>query len=128
MNSNLLKVKLVRSNPWKLLQVTHTHTHTHTHTLHFLSSSGDQTDNATSNPQQENGSQTTPTGGTKEQEAEPGSKGEGNGGKQPEAKKAEAKKPKKPTVKSIDLPIAERTASLVKKRLDELREREVGFY
>lgn len=43
-----------------------------------------------------------------------------------EGKEAEAKKPKKPTVKYIDLPIDDSTSSLPKTALDRAHEEEVG--
>ena len=48
----------------------------------------------------------------------------GNEGAEPE-KPPEAKKPKKPTVRSVDLPIAEVTTSLTKNELYNMREKEV---
>lgn len=56
---------------------------------------------------------------------EGGEPGKGGGNKDSK-KKTEAKKPKKPTIKSIDLPVTEQTASLPKKELDEMREKEVS--
>ena len=63
-------------------------------------------------------SETTPTGTNEGAEPEKQS--------EVEAKPTEAKKPKKPTIRSVDLPITNQTASLTKKELDNMREKEVG--
>ena len=68
---------------------------------------------------QESSDKTTPP--DTQQQAPPTT---GNEGAEPE-KPPEAKKPKKPTVRSVDLPIAEVTTSLTKKELDNMREKEV---
>lgn len=49
------------------------------------------------------------------------------GKKEEQAKQAEAKKPKKPTIKYVDLPIDEQTPSLAKTLLDRAREKEVNM-
>lgn len=115
-------------------------THTHTLSEYILFHSGEQPQDTTTaaaadtatptSDQQENGTETTaqqeatPTPGQEgaeapQQEPEKAKKEKGKG----KEKKPEAKK--KPTVKHIDLAIAERTASLTKKQMDDMREKEV---
>ena len=82
----------------------------------------EQTDTTTTAPEtQEPSDNTTPPN----QEATPTSEGAESENKPAAEKPPEAKKPKKPTVRSVDLPIAEQTASLSKKELDNMREKEV---
>ena len=137
------------SNVW--MPQVHTHTfsplprtsarETNSLTHNIVHFAEDQTDTgaaAGSTPdQQENGTQTTPTDQQEatttpgQEGAEPGKEGagpgkEGEGGKE-KGKQPEAKKPKKPAVKYTDLPIGEKTVSLGKKQLDDMREKEVNM-
>ena len=77
----------------------------------------ESSDTKTTPPEQ---AEATPTTGN--EGAEPEKPAESS---KPPEKAPEAKKPKKPTVRSVDLPIAEQTTSLSKKQLDDMREKEV---
>ena len=89
--------------------------------FNFLATEGQSETGATpgSAPdQQQNETEATPTSGTAETK-----EGEGEKGKKEKA--AEAKKPKS-SFKYVDLGIHEKTGSLGKKQMDDLREKEVG--
>lgn len=104
-------------------------------TMSLILNTDEQTDTAappaTDGTPSEPGSQTTPPEQQQEQEAPPTTDDKGvESGKQSTgaaAPEKETKKAKKPTFRSMELPISESTTSLSKKQLDDLREKEVCF-